>query len=175
MGRNLFDIGLDLLALDDLIEGVEGDISDEAVEKAVTEWLTGLGGEEANKLDGYCNYIKTLEMEEVAARAEAEQYLAQAKARANRVKWLKERMKLHLQATKRTEARTATNRRIVIVKNGGLVPLHIDETADVAKVDDSLVIVRRELDTGKIREALNKGGVLPFAQLGERGTHLQIK
>lgn len=171
----LFQLGDDIRALDDLIEELGGDVSDPQVEAAWLAMAEQLTTDEAAKLDGYVNYIRTLEMEAVAAKAEAEQYAMKARTRENRVKWIKERLKQHLEATGRTKAETATKRAIAIQANGGKPPLILVDNLDPATLPDHLVIIRRTPDTDAIRAALEAGEPLPFASLGCRGTHLRIR
>ena len=60
--------------------------------------------------------------------------------------------------------------RIGIAGNGGKKPLKF--TGDVP---DQYMMMKPEVDTKKIREALESGKELDFAYLGERGRHLNIK
>jgi hypothetical protein len=67
---------------------------------------------------------------------------------------------------------TTDMHRIKVVKNGGKLPLSIDDGC----VPDEYIkkVVVESPDKEKIRAALESGEVLPFASLGERGTHLKI-
>jgi hypothetical protein len=171
----LFELTSDLRALDELLEERDGDITDPEVERAVTNWFAELSSNEGAKLDCYVGYIRTLEMEASAARAEAEQYEAKAKTREKRVAWLKDRVKLHLEQTHRAKVETATKRVIAIQPNGGMAPLLMADPLDPAALPDEYVRVKREPDREAIRRALADGAVLPFARLGEKGTHLRIR
>jgi hypothetical protein len=62
--------------------------------------------------------------------------------------------------------------RIKVVKNGGKLPLSIDEGCVPEEYIKKVVV--ESPDKEKIRAALESGEVLPFASLGERGTHLKI-
>lgn len=57
-------------------------------------------------------------------------------------------------------------------RNGGKAPMIIDDPAGIPASFQKVVIAP---DTDKIREALEAGEQLPFAHLGERGTHLRVK
>lgn len=57
-----------------------------------------------------------------------------------------------------------------IQNNGGVLPLIVD-----GNVPDNFKRVVYEDDNQKIREALERGEVLGFAHLGERGVHLAIR
>jgi len=172
--RNLFDIGEDLRALDDLLNEVEGDISDPIVEAAITKWFEELAVEESRKLDGWCNWIKSLEAEALTARREAEEYVRRAVARENRVERLKGRMAQYLQASGRDKIRTATGRIVRVQANGGKLPLDISDLWDAEDLPAQFQRHKVEVDTEAIRKALDAGEQLPFAQYRQRGSHLRI-
>jgi hypothetical protein len=174
-GKTLFEIGSEMAALDALLDEVAGDVSDPAVDAAVTQWQAELAADEARKLDGYVNYLKQIEMEAAASRAEAEEYLARAKTREARAAFLKSRMVAHLFATGRTSAKTATGRTVAVQANGGKLPVLIDPGVDVDAVDPRFVATRREIDRDMVRESLEAGDVLPFARLGSKGSHLRVR
>ena len=175
MSRTLFAISDDLLALNDLLEQLDGDVTNPEVDAAVTKWFAELASDESKKLDGYAGYIKQMEMESVAAKAEADQWAAKARTRDNRVKWLKERVKVYLELTGRTKATTDTGRTFAIQNNGGVVPLIIAELTDPKTVDPKFQKVTYSFDSEAIRQALADGGTLDWARLEKRGTHLRLK
>lgn len=172
---SLFEIGEDLRALDALIEERGGEITGPDVWEAWEAWLNELAVNEAAKLDGCVNIIRQWEMEASAARAEADQYLAKARTRDNRIAWMKSNLKLHLESTGRKKVETATKRAISIQANGGNAPIVLVPELDPSKIPDELAIVRRTPDLEAIRKHLAEGGVLDFAVIGERGNHLRIK
>jgi len=171
----LFDIGADLLALNDLFEEVGGELGSPETEAAFDAWAKTLVADEGKKLDGYCGLIRTLEGEAAVAKAEAEQYAMKARTRENRVKWLKDRMKQHLELTGRTKVQTATGRTVTIQANGGKLPLLITEGTDPTKIPTEFQRVKIEIDNEKVREHLEAGGPLEFAAIGPRGSHLRIR
>lgn len=171
----LFQIGEDLRALDALIDEVGGEVTDPAVCAAWEEWQQELADNEAVKLDSCINMIRQWEMEAAAAKAEADQYIAKARTRENRMAWMKSNIKLHLESTGRKRVLTATNRAIWIQGDGGRSPVVIASDLDPSKTPDELAIIRRTPDREAIRDYLEGGGVLDFAVIGERGCHLKIK
>jgi hypothetical protein len=173
--RSLFTIGEDLLAIEQIIEQAEGDISDPAVEATITSWLQELATDQANKADGYVNLIKKWEGEKAAAKAEAEQYTKAANVRAARIERLKLLLKQHMEATHQQKIETATGRTIAIQKNGGLCPLQVDAALNPAAIDAKFQKVTIELNSDAVRTALDAGEKLAFARLGLRGTSLRIK
>jgi hypothetical protein len=60
--------------------------------------------------------------------------------------------------------------RVSVANNGG--PQHIDITKDVPEEYQRITV---SADTKRIREALERGELLDFASLLERGRHLRIR
>lgn len=169
--RPLYEITADLIALDAVLDEFEGDLSKAGPN--VEAWLTEVEGEEAAKLDGYVNLMKSLEMESAAARAEAEQFLCKAKARTDKFEYLKAMLAGHLRATGKSKVKTAGGRTLSIVGNGGHRPVIVDVTDPMA-LQERFREVEVSISKEKIREALTEGEDLPFARFGDRGTHLRI-
>jgi hypothetical protein len=174
MPRPLYSIGSDLIALNDLLDSTGGEITPDA-EAELTAWMDSLAQEESAKLDSYVNLIRQNEMEASACQAEAEEWAKRAQVRDNRVKWLKARLKLHLEATGRTKVQTETGRVVAIQANGGVTPLILVEGIEPRQLPPEFVHVTVAADPVKIRAALNAGLELAFAHYGERGSHLRIR
>lgn len=172
MPRTLFEIGAELQALNDLLDDIGGDVSDPAVEDRVTQWFEELSRDEAVKLDHYCGLIKMLDGEVAVLKSEADEYAKRAKSRENRIANLKARMKLHLEATGRTRAVTATGRTVCVQKNGGKPPVECDPVP-LDDLPPAFVRVTRAIDADAVRAAL--GQVLASARFGGFGTHLRIR
>lgn len=172
---SLFEIGSDLQALDDLLDENGGDITDPAVEAAVSEWFAKASEDEAEKLEAYVGLIRQLSAEVATAKAEADLFRGKAKAREGRIDFLKRRLREHLERTGRTKATTAAGRTLSIQSNGGAVPVRLAFAIDLADVPERFVKVTKAIDVDAVRKALEIGEVLPFASLGERETHLRIK
>jgi hypothetical protein len=175
MTRTLFSIGADLLALNELIDDLDGDISDPQVEAAYVAFVTELATDEGRKLDGYVGWIKQLEMESVAAKAEAEQWSKRAQVRDNRVKWLKERIKAYLEGQGRSKATTETGRALVIQANGGVRSIAWADPIDLSKLPAEFTRTRIEIDKDAVRKCLEADEPLAFARLEARGFRLRIK
>ena len=173
--RPLYEITLDLMKLNDLLDEIEGDLSRLAeMEPAVSAWMDALAGEESQKFDGYVNWILTLEMEASTARAAADQYEAKARTRENRVKWLKERLKQHLVILGKLKVQTDAERTVVVQRNGGKPPLVIAEGTKPDRVEDRFVRSILEIDREAVRKALESGEEVLCARLDNPGTHLRI-
>ena len=57
--------------------------------------------------------------------------------------------------------------------NGGKTPVHLDATLNPETLPDDLRVVKYSPNVDAIRSKLEAGESLPFAALGERGTHLR--
>jgi hypothetical protein len=164
---SLFQIGDDLMAILSLIED-DGEVTDQ-----LSTWFDEIQSGEAEKLDGYIGVIRTLESQEAVAKAEAEQFATKARARANKIKYLKETLKGHLERTGRSRVTTKAGRNIRIQANGGAPSL----TVDVIPVEDlpaEFVRTVTEVNEDAIKAALKAGKEVPFARFEPKGTHLRI-
>ena len=94
MKRGLFDISEDLLALADLLEEQDGDITD--AEEAFDKWFAELGTERDEKLDGYAWLISSLESDAEALKNEIDRLRARKTAFENKAKSLKSRLEAFL-------------------------------------------------------------------------------
>lgn len=195
MSKTLWEIGDDLRALDDLLYEVGGDVSEAEAEAAIDEWLTETRRAEADKVDAYAALIKTFEARAKAKKAEARHLQDRARIEENAAKNMKERMKLYLEA--KGERKVDGNLHgFTVAGTGGRAPVDIDdvdarelptpyrrarmvllhptdETLDA--LEDQCQRLDVEPDKDAIREALEAGEDLPFARLGERGTHLRVR
>lgn len=179
MSRALFEIGADLEALNRLCEEAEESL-DRAPEMdaALADWFEQLGAEQAQKAEAYRMLLVRLESEAAAAKAEAEQFEKMAKTRENRAKWLKGRMKEYMERMGMKKLLTSTGREFAIQKNGGVVPM-LPEKILLETIPQEWhgLVTRTEVvvDTKSIRERLERGDELPFARLGDRGSHIRVK
>lgn len=166
----LFELTQEYLRVEDAVNSaVDGEI-DEAINTLIDELNSNI----AVKTDGYVSLIRRLESQAAAAKAEAEQYQAIAKAREAAVDRLKARLMDHMKATGQTKIVTATSRTVSVINNGGQLPLIVDEMP-IDKLPVEFIRHRPEIDRPKIRETLERGESLPFARFGERGQRLNIR
>ena len=172
--KSLFDLGDDMIALDAILDECDGEVSPEA-DLAIQAWFAELQQGQARKLDNYAAILNQWAMEEVAAKAERDQWAKKATVRANRQKWMKERMLNYLELTRQPKVITEKGLTVALQNNGGILPMKINEMATVDTVPPSYVRVIRELDNDKIREDLESGKKLDFAHLEPRGKHVRIR
>lgn len=171
--RSLFDIGEEMLELERTIESFEGDISDPAAEAAIVTALETLADDQAVKLDGYVNLIRKWEMQEAAAKEEAERYLKIRQVRAARVEALKDRIKEHFEKTGQKMATTATGRTVRVQANSTR-PVEWKGEYRAEDLEKRFQKVTVSVDTTIVKEALKAGEELAFARLGPAGSHLRI-
>lgn len=142
--------------------------ADELEMKIIADTLDGMDGELEEKADGYAKIMAELDAEAVKFEKEADRLAARAEQLHNRSKILKDRLKAAMILCDRRKFKTDFYS-FAICKNGGVAPMEVDATA----VPDDYM--KKIPDTSKIREALNAGKILPFAELKDRGEHLRIK
>lgn len=140
--------------------------------QAITDTLEGVELQIKDKVDGYAVVYTELEDRVEAIKKEIKRLTDMKKA----CEKAKERMESYaekslLQAG--VKEFSSDLHKIKISKNGGALPLLIDE-ADVPEEYLKTEIVQK-VDRDKIAEELKIGVVLPFARYGERGTHVKIK
>lgn len=172
--RTLFQISDDLLALDDLLNELEGDVSDPAVAEAIDEWFCGLHDEVPEKIDSYAALVKENEARAKTHKEDAARSMALATAEENKSKRLKERLKLFFE-TQGIGKMETQRYKLAIQNNGGVLPLIMPDGIQPEDVPEEFRKVRVEIDTDAVRAALEANTALEFAQLGARGSHLRIK
>lgn len=171
MSRSLFTISEDFLALDALLEELNGDISDPKVATAVDAWFTELDKDLNKKADNYAAFVTELLARAKARKEEADRLSHRAEMDTNTAKWLKDRLKGVLQ--ERGIKKLDTDRFVISVcVNGGKQPLTMPENIDDLPVSFCKVILEPDVDL--IRNTLSAGDAVPGCSLGERGTHLRI-
>ena len=154
-----------------MLDETDGDTQQQEL---IAQWFEQLGTERDRKLDGYAALITEMTARAEIRKAEAKRLTELAAADESRARLLKDRLKwffeLHQLKT------VQTNRyKLSVAKNGGKAPLILDESVPVTQLPEQFQRVSIDPDTLAIREALERGEKLGFAQLGERGTSLRIK
>lgn len=167
----LYDITEDLIALDELLEEAGGDITDEAVEAAITSWFEELGDNLETKVDNYAQFIVELKARAEVRKAEAARLTKLAKTGMKNADALIVRMKDAFIAMGRKKLET--KRFVVSVANNG-GKRSLDIHGEVPKEYQKTETVTSN-DVDKIRTALDAGTELDFAVLQERGTRLSIR
>jgi len=146
-------------------------MSDEEISDDDGRVIAELEHIEANikdKVDGYCDVIRKFKAYAQEAGHEASRYANRSKMWEKKQKMLTERLKQALERIGEKRMVTPKNT-ITICANGGAQPVNI-----FGDVPAEYLQVVTQPDRDLIRMALQHGDDLPFAKLGERGTHLRI-
>ena len=170
----LFEISERYQALDELLDGAGGDLTDPAVEAYVDEIVSELESDRDAKLDGYCAYIAELQARADARQAEADRLAARAKVDEGNAARLKERLRalFELRGWGKVETPRYTLR---LTNNGGKLPLDLDADIRPEDLAERFRRVKVDVDTEAVRAALEAGEEIPFARFGTRGNHLRIR
>lgn len=178
---SLFQIGEEMQQLDRLLTDCGGDISDPAVEAHVTKVAADLADAEAKKLDGILWYMRQMEHQEAAVRAQADQLaelMTEYNTAATKLERGRERLKKlvkeHLERTNRTEATSEAGVSFRIQANGGAPSLEYDPGLRPTDVPEEFRAV--SFNRTAIGAALAAGKEVPGCKLVPRtGTHLRIR
>ncbi len=168
--RTLYDIGEDMAAIDALLNELGGDVTDEQVDAALTAWMAEASTALATKVDGYLMLVRERQQTAAMRKEEAARLNALATVDANSADRLKER--LHQFMVEKNILKIETDHfKVTLAKNGGKAPLVLNED----QVPIGFKRMQWTIDKDAIRDALETGKELPFANIGERGSHLVIK
>ncbi len=172
--RTLYAIGEDLLALEELLTELGGDVSDAELEAAIDAWFGALGAERDQKLDSYAALIREMEARAAARREEARRLTALAQVDDNAAKRLKARLLWFFQQHRIDEAIDTPRFRLKKCRAGGKLPLVLDPAAQPEDVEERFRQVTFSFDGDAVRAALDAGEELSFARYGERTEYVRI-
>ena len=164
--NTLYDLTQDYRNLLDLA----GSADPEEIE-TFNDTLEAVLGEIEVKADGYAVVLAEIEGRINTVNREIGRLEAIESALSNTRRRMIDRLKTAMEDIGKKEIKTDLHR-FKIVGNGGKQPLDINESCVPEEYIKKVVVESPDKD--KIRAALESGEVLPFASLGERGTHLKI-
>ena len=170
--ETLYSISEDLAALEELLIETGGEVSAGVAEAAIDSWFEELGARRDAKVDSYCALIRNLEARATSRKAEAARLSDRARIDTNAIERLKSRLLFFFDKHSMRSLETARFR-ISAQANGGVQPLAITQPAE--SLPDEFVELRREPLKGLIREMLEAGETLPFAELLPRGRSIRIR
>ena len=158
----IYELTSDYLNLLELAEDPDTD------PQAFADTLESIVGDIKDKAEAYAIIIGELTAKADHITAEAKRLNAWADSLTRNASRMKETLMYSMDeiGTKKIETE---HFRIGIAGNGGKKPLKF--TGDVP---DQYMMMKPEVDTKKIREALESGEELDFAYLADRGRHLNI-
>lgn len=173
MTQSLMSISQDMTALDDLIAECGGDVSDPRVAEAVDTWMAELQGNMSAKVDSYAALITEMERRAEVRLAESARLAARAKVDENAAKFLQMRLKtaMDFHGIKKIETDRFT---VSVVNNGGKIPVVVNNPHAVPlHLTKTTTVISPNKDA--IREALERGEVVPGCELGQRDSRLSIR
>jgi uncharacterized small protein (DUF1192 family) len=144
---------------------------DEDEIQAFNDTLEAVLGEIEVKADGYAVVLAEIEGRINIVNKEIGRLEAIESALSNTRRRMIDRLKTAMEDIGKKEIKTDLHK-FKIVNNGGKLPMTVQE--DCVPEEYTKTEVKIIPDKDKIRAALESGEVLPFASLGERGTHLKI-
>lgn len=166
----LFELSNQIEALSEILAEIE----DEEVQETILREFLKTSDNLKTKLDGYCSLIQEIETRAEVRKAEAKRLSDRAAIDSNLAKRLKAMLMKYLQENdiKKVE----TNRyQISRAKNGGKLPLVINEDIPVTSIDKRFQKVSIDYDREAIRQAIENGEYIDFAYLELRQESVRIK
>ena len=156
MKRTLFDISEDLLALADLLDEQDGDITE--TEAQFDAWFGELGEERDAKLDAYAYLVKETEAEADRLKDEIDRLRSRKTAAENKAKRLKERLELFLKVQDIDKIKT-DRFTFALQKPGGKPKVELSEyfTNHPEELPEALRRVKFEANLEAIRELIETG------------------
>lgn len=126
------------------------------------------------KIDGIARMIRNWTPDIEAWKAEEKRFADKRRAAENRIKHVKLYAKVCLEGAGLDKLKTSLFT-VAIQKNGGAAPLNLCVDLDPRTLPERFQKITVEANSTAIREALESGETLDFAELGARGTSLRIK
>lgn len=172
MNRTLYEIGAELEAVIDALEGEE--FSEEQRQQALDLWFEGCAVEVERKIDDYCSVIANYDAFAEARKTEARKLMQMAERDERNAQLMKDAVKTFFERAGIQKMKTARFAPSVRA-NGGKLPLVMEEW--VSQDPDKLPpMFRRSVpDTDAIRAALEEELDVPGCRIGERGSHFRIR
>lgn len=169
----LYEISQALNALYERIEELGGDVTDAEVEQVIDGWFADLHEARDEKIDNYAALIRELQARAEARRAEARRLTDRARRDEEQAAYLQNRLAAFMNEQ---DLRTIETRRyrLTLARSGGPQPVVL-KTDDAEALPPAFQRVKVSADLTAIREALERGEALDFAELGERSIYLRIR
>lgn len=143
-------------------------------EEVLADTLESVGYEIEDKADGYAAVISEIESNAEKISAEIKRLTERKKQLETRTKQMKERIMFAMNTIGKKKIATALHT-FSVCKNGGKLPLVIDDNLSLENILPEHIKVVTEIDKNAIRKYLESGGECSYAHFGERGESLRIK
>ena len=162
----LYELTGELLELLRMAEDPEVD------EQMLNDTLESVNMEIEDKADAYAKIMQELEADADKLKGEIERLQARKKTITNNIERIKKSLKESMESTGKTKFKTDLFS-FNIAKNGGKAPLILDVPEKDVPRDWCKAEWKPDMDI--IRQSIEDGEDIDFAQIGERGTSLRIK
>ena len=163
----LYELTGEYLALLEMAEDPDTDA------EALADTLESLDYDIEEKADAYVAVIGELNNDVAKIDAEIKRLTARKKTISGNADRIKQNLQDTMAAIGKRKLKTALHT-ISIAKNGGKVPLVIDDV-DIEELPDCFVKIEKSIDKAMIREYLEGGRELAYARFGDPGYHLTIR
>ena len=160
--------------IDSVLEDTDGKIPPELA-TAFDELLARQVENESQlkvKIDNYCAVMKSLSDWAKIREREAERLKKLADRDSSLAKVLEARLKNYLESSSKMKLKTKRFN-LRVCKNGGKTPIKLNVPVEDLPSEYQITKKLINADLDALREILEKGEELPFANLVERGTHLR--
>lgn len=170
----LYDIAADFRRLSDMLED---ESTPEEMRQTIIDTLESLDGDFEDKAEGIAALIAEYTATVEGCRAEIARLTGKAARAENAINSLKRYLKMEMDFTGKRKINAGTWT-ITVAKNGGKAPLvwKIDpDELDLDVLPEKYIKRTESINAAAVRETLEAGGFLSFAELGERGESVRIK
>lgn len=139
-------------------------------EEAIFDTIAMIEADMDVKAEAYAKLIRCMDADTTAISTEVDRLNQRKRSIVSRMKSLKRNLEDMMRTTGRRKFKTPLFS-FSIQKNGGACPVEFAPDAEIPAEWRK----PGEPDTARIRQYLEQGNLLPFAQLGERGESLRIR
>lgn len=170
----LYDIAADFRRLSDLLED---ESTPEEMRQTLMDTMESIGGEIEDKAENMAAMVSDNKAMIMACKTEIQRLTDKVKRLDNQNDSIMSYIMMEMRFAGIRKIKAGTWQ-ISITKNGGKAPLlwKVDpDELDLKAIPDKYVKRTEEINTAAVRETLEAGGFLSFAELGERGESLRIK
>lgn len=142
-------------------------------EQVLADTMEALNLEIEDKADAYAKVMQELDADAEKLKGEIKRLSDRKRTIENNIKRMKDSLKVMMETTGETKFKTDLFS-FSIANNGGKRPIEYHFT-DASELPEEFRKVKYEVDSDAVRERLESGARLDFAEWGERGTSLRIK
>lgn len=170
----LYDIAADYRRLQDMLDAAD---TPEEMRQTLIDTLESLSGDFEDKVENMAALIAEYKATIEGCAAEIQRLTAKKLRAENAIDSIKKYIMAEMQFAGIQKVKAGTWQ-ISIAKNGGKAPIvwKIEpEDLDLETLPEKYVKRTETINTATVRETLEAGGFLSFAELGERGESLRIK